>query len=210
MRFGRLLVVKELPARMFGRTKKVRARMFLVHCDCGNETVVRGTSLTSGQTTSCGCLHREMLAKRNTKHGRSHSRLFGIWRGMIARCKYNTPNNKRYCGRGIAVCKEWADDFSSFSKWANDNGYADSLSIDRIDVNGNYEPSNCRWVSMREQMGNLSTNRKITAFGKTQTISEWARETGIDRRLIGNRIDKLHWTPEKALSTKNTQKGKQQ
>ena len=205
-RFGRLTVVRELPTQLVGKSK-VRTRMFLVRCDCGKEKAVRGISLTSGNTTSCGCLHKELLAKRNQKHGDSSTRLFRIWKAMIARCKYDTPRNRRYCGRGIFVCAEWKTDFAAFRDWALAHGYSDSLSIDRIDVDGNYEPSNCHWIPMSEQTLNISTNRRITAFGKTQTLAEWSRETGIDRRLIGNRIDRLHWTPEMALTNK---KGKQQ
>lgn len=206
-RFGMLTVEKELPRRTFGRSN-TKARMFLVKCDCGNEKEVRGTCLLSGTTTSCGCLHRKQLSQRNTTHGKSNTRLFQIWKGMVSRCRYDYHSNRHYRGKGIRVCAEWLNDFTAFSKWATENGYNDLLSIDRINGNGNYEPSNCRWIPRAEQMLNISTNRRITAFGKTQTLAEWSRETGIDRRIIGNRIDRLHWTPEKALSTTNKGKHK--
>lgn len=201
-RFGMLTVVKELPRRTIGRSNTT-ARMFLVKCDCGNEKEVHGTNLLSGKTTSCGCLHKKQLSQRNTKHGKSKTRLFQIWRGMVSRCGYDYHSNRHYYGKGVRVCAEWLHDFTTFSKWATENGYSDSLSIDRIDANGNYEPSNCRWIPRPEQTWNISTNRIITAFGKTQHLSAWARETGIERRVISQRIDKLHWTPEMALSTTN-------
>lgn len=134
-------------------------------------------------------------------HGKSDTRLYSIWCDMKRRC-YN-PKNKRYSrygGRGISVCEEWKDDFQAFYEWAIDNGYDEHLTIDRINVNGNYEPSNCRWVTWKEQQRNTSRNRYITVNGETKTIAEWSEITGIKPDVIKDRLNKLHWTEEEAVT----------
>lgn len=130
-------------------------------CDCGNETVVLGWNLRSGHTTSCGCVHREAMKKGlRSSHGLIHTRLYGIWENMKQRCyNPNIPQFKYWGSRGITICDEWLHDFQAFHDWAMSHGYSDELSIDRIDVNGNYEPDNCRWATAEEQ----NRNRR---FGK--------------------------------------------
>jgi hypothetical protein len=121
---------------------------------------------------------------------------------MKRRC-FN-PNNKRYeryGGRGITVCDEWIYDFQAFYDWATQNGYDESLTLDRIDVNGNYTPNNCRWITAREQQSNTSRNHYITIDGITKTISEWAREYNISPDVIKDRIKKLHWSEKEAVTT---------
>lgn len=149
IRFGRLTVIS------YGGKIGTNAA-WICKCDCGNITKpIYGSSLRCGRTKSCGCIHREGLIHRNTTHGKYSSKLYGVWNCMKQRC--NNPKNNRfhdYGGRGITVCNEWKDDFQAFHDWAMSNGYAEGLSIDRIDVNGNYEPSNCRWVTMLEQRHN--------------------------------------------------------
>ena len=151
-------------------------------CDCGNETTVYGGSLRSGNTKSCGCIN----AKQNPryKHGLSKTRLYHSWNAMMQRC--NNPKDKRYAnygGRGISVCKEWQD-FMTFRDWALSNGYASDLSIDRIDVNGNYCPENCRWATRIEQANNTTRNHYVTYNGETHTVAEWARLLGIDQSSL--------------------------
>lgn len=121
---------------------------------------------------------------------RKDERLYGIWCAMKERC-YNSHNKSyvRYGGRGIIVCDEWKNDYLSFRSWANSNGYDEGLTIDRIENNGNYEPSNCRWVSTKIQNRNYSRNHNITYKGKTQCIADWAEETGVNRATILFRLN---------------------
>ena len=124
----------------------------------------------------------------DSRKGSRYYRLHEIWKGMKARCSSNNPEAfPRYAGRGIAVCDEWQD-YSVFKKWALDNGYDDSLSIDRIDVDGNYEPSNCRWATMTQQQRNRSNNRYISVDGEAVKIVEFADEYNVTKSAIYSRL----------------------
>lgn len=130
---------------------------WLCRCDCGKETVVRTTALTHGHTTSCGCYAHHLREKGipNTKHGHTHHRLYSIWCDIKSCCTNpNVPCYKYYGGRGITICNEWGNNFQSFFEWSIANGYAENLTIDRIDNDGNYTPTNCRWVTMAVQNKN--------------------------------------------------------
>lgn len=193
-RFGRLTVIS-----LSGRANN-GAKIWKCICDCGKEHFATTGNLLSGSTKSCGCYHKEMISEMNYKHGLSKHRLHGIWRGMEQRCcNPKSKSFEHYGGRGITICKEWVSDFENFYNWAIANGYDEFKSIDRIDVNGNYEPSNCRWVNSEIQANNKRNNNKITFQGETHTITEWSRILHIDRKTISDRIFKLGWSPERAL-----------
>lgn len=155
-RFGRLVVLARA-----GSYKKGNI-VWLCKCDCGNELAVPGQRLRIGKTRSCGCLNKDLIKERATIHGKTGSRLFRIWTGMKSRCL--NPNAlmwPRYGGRGILICTQWLDSFSAFEKWAVSAGYEENLSIDRINNDGNYEPSNCRWATKKQQARNTSRNLRF-------------------------------------------------
>ena len=136
------------------------------------------------------------------KHGKSNTRLFCIWRSMLTRCtNLHSKSFKYYGGKGVKICEEWQKNFENFYNWAMNNGYAENLTIDRIDNNGNYEPSNCHWITMKEQQRNKSNSRVITAFGESYSLSQWAQKTGLSKTTLKSRLDKLGWSAEKALTT---------
>lgn len=168
-------------------------------CDCGNSKITRQDSLQKGMTKSCGCLVKEQAKKHSTKHGQSGTRLYLIWNGMRQRCENPRDTTfHNYGGRGISVCNEWLN-FNSFFMWAIANGYKDDLSIDRKDNNGNYEPGNCRWITLREQQRNKRTNRLITYDGKTMCLKDWENMLGFSRGLIANRLER-GWSIKNAIN----------
>lgn len=158
-RFGRLVVLERAESKILsnGNIKT----MWLCRCDCGNTSVVRADSLMGGKTTSCGCYLRE----RQIKHGGYKDRLYHVWHNMKDRCERpKNTNYKNYGGRGIKVCDEWRE-YANFREWAYANGYDENApfgdcTLDREDVNGNYEPSNCRWVDLKVQENNRRNSRK--------------------------------------------------
>lgn len=183
-RFGKLTVIE-----MVDTLPNDGAR-WLCRCDCGNEKIISTKNLLHSNhekgTMSCGCLIKENHPRT---HDKSQTRLYCIWQKIKQRC-YNPSHKhyKYYGGRGITVCSEWKDDFQAFYDWSMANGYGDNLSIDREDFNGNYEPSNCRWATQKEQMNNTRNNRMITYNGKTQTMKQWSEELEINYSTIQGRL----------------------
>lgn len=189
-RFNRLLVLKLDYCKK--RTNGGKEYFWLCQCDCGNLISVRGSTLKNNSTQSCGCLQREIAQSVNTIHGKYNTKLHDIYYSMKQRC-YNTKNKryKDYGGRGIIICVDWLNNFMTFYNWAINNGYKEGLTIDRIDVNGNYEPSNCRWITRAEQPKNRRNNIFITYNGKTQIASEWAKELNLSRTTIYRKLKKV-------------------
>lgn len=164
-RFGRLVVIER------AENGDRRCAIWKCMCDCGNIHICAGIDLRSHKTRSCGCFRHESVVEHFTKHDKRHSRLYQTWLSMKQRC--TNPNHKnysRYGGRGITVCDKWINDFQAFYDWAMANGYDENApqgkcTIDRIDNNKGYSPDNCRWVDMKTQSNNRSTNRKVKING---------------------------------------------
>ena len=200
-RFGRLTVIERVE-----NDKHNQARWKCL-CECGNYTVAVTSELNRGNVRSCGCLSREISKKVNFKHGFKYTRLYEIWGSMKKRCyNPNSPNYKYYGAKGIKICDEWKNDFKSFHDWAFANGYDENAeymkcTIDRIDVNGNYEPSNCRWVDVKTQERNRGNNNFITYNNETHCIGEWAEILGINYITLHQRIRKYNWSIERAFTT---------
>lgn len=198
-KFGRLLVVRQDGYHYYPSGK--RKSQWLCRCDCGNTVTVICSDLTNAHTQSCGCLRKETAGKLKLTHGGHATRLYSIWTGMKNRC-YNPKqdNYVYYGGKGVRVCAEWLEDFTSFYTWAVGCGYRDGLTIDRIDVNGDYCPENCRWATAKEQSLNRTDNRVITYNGKSQSLKEWSDETGIAYTCLLYRLDS-GWDVETTLTT---------
>lgn len=174
-KFGRLTV------REYYGKDKYSHNLWLCYCECGKASIVESAALTSGKSRSCGCWQIESTIKRSSTHGKTHNRIYRIYAHMKSRCY--VPTNKNYVdygGRGISVCDEWLNDFQKFYDWAIANGYKDNLTIDRIDVNRNYEPDNCRWATYKEQSNNRRVTLKHTYKDVTHTLPEWVEITGVN------------------------------
>ena len=201
MTFGRLTVIKDTKKRKHGSI------VWECECQCGNIVEATTDCLSGSKTKSCGCLHKELrpqICKRTfTTHGQTKTKLYWVWQGIKRRCYSKKDKQyKDYGGRGISMTTEWKNDFCAFQKWAIQNGYKKGLTIERIDVNGNYEPNNCTWIPLRKQNMNRRTTHFLTYNEKTMSITEWANETGIPRKTISQRINNYGWSIERALTTK--------
>jgi hypothetical protein len=193
--YGRLYVL-----RRAGSGTSRRA-MWMCLCDCGATSTARGDCLRRGEASSCGCFQRESLARRKpgTTHGKSGSPEWFSWKNMRTRCENpGRPDWGRYGGRGIVVCDRWQD----FLNFLSDMGPRPTgTTLDRIDSNGDYEPGNCRWATDIEQQNNKRNNHRIEYAGRTQTITEWARETGLRSDTLRFRLGS-GWPIDRALTEK--------
>lgn len=196
---------KDIEGQLFGRLTVIgykglvgNHREWYCLCDCGNVTVVFANTLQNGCTKSCGCLNTELSRERRLTHGKSHTRVYKIWKHVIDRCcNPNATGYENYGGRGITVCERW---LSSFENFYADMGEPPTTehSIDRRNSNGNYTPDNCRWATREEQQNNTTRNHFITIHGRTQTLTEWAKESGIPVGTVVSRL-RAGKTAEQAL-----------
>lgn len=183
-----------------GKDTSKDSRYYIFRCDCGNVKSIIYYNVQRGVTTSCGCRLSKMLknGEMHKIHGGRGTRLYKIWKSMRERC--NNPNSNRrsvYFDRGISICSEW-NDFSAFRNWALNNGYSDSLTIDRINNDKGYSPENCRWSTVKEQANNRTNNRIIEYKGIKHTLSEWADFVGISSATIWARLNR-GWNVEESL-----------
>lgn len=166
-------------------------------CDCGNKTIVYAGNLRTGAVKSCGCLRQKAY---NKTHGDSKTPLYRHWHSMVYRC--TNPKShayKWYGGRGIKVCDEWLS-YEAFKEWALKTRPNDTYTVERIDVNGNYSPDNCKWIPMSEQANNRTSCLIFEKDGISKNLTEWCNDLGIDYKLVHNRLFKLGWKFEKAIS----------
>lgn len=201
MRFGRLVVCDRAEDNI--SNSGYRTVMWNCVCDCGNHTTVRAKCLNSGVTKSCGCLARELVSKRASIHHDTGTRLYAIWNSMRQRC--NNPNHSSYYnygGRGIRICPE-RDDYSVFREWSYRNGYNKNAkrgecTLDRIDVNGGYDPQNCGWIDMKHQCNNKRDTLYYSLGMDCHSLKEWSDITGIKYCTLWRRY-KAGWSAERAL-----------
>lgn len=199
-RFGRLVVLN----RASGPVKKGCHVKWRCQCDCGKEIVTSSSNLRMGASTSCGCWRIERLTEhfnsQNPCFGAYKTRLYSIYINMLSRTgNPRVPSYKNYGGRGIQVCQAWKDNYKAFFDWAVANGYDDTLTLDRIDVNGGYFPNNCRWVTPKVQANNTRVNHILKFKGNSMTLAEWGDATGIPRSVLYKRL-KRGWSVEKVLT----------
>lgn len=197
---GRLLILESLPSRRNARGKSYR--YIRARCDCGTVVDVRVIDVASGNTSSCGCLRREMTSARRTVHGGSKSRLYDTWLNMKRRCyDPESRNFSHYGKRGIGVDPTWMS-FEVFSVWAISAGYIDSLTIERINIDRDYMPDNCRFIPHADQQLNTSRSAKVTAWGETKVVSQWAVDPrcAVRQATLAKRI-RSGWPPEQAILT---------
>lgn len=196
----------DLSGQRFGRltalysTSGPSGRLWYCKCDCGKmkEKPLSSYELKNGKRNHCGCIKQE---NGMHKHGQSDTKLYKVWSAMKHRC--DNPNSTwyhNYGGRGISYFSEWKE-FMPFYEWANSSGYGDGLTLERIDADGDYKPSNCTWIPKSEQTNNRRINKNITYKGKTQNMKEWAKELGFEYYIVQSRITKLGWSVEKAFET---------
>ena len=194
LRFGKLIALEwKRP------TGKDRHYIWRCLCDCGAIAWVRVNHLRGDRIISCGCFNRELQRKLHTTHGKRKTPEYGVWFGMINRCR----NHPCYGGRGIKVCKRWLGR-SGFQNFLDDMGFRPSskCSIDRKNNDGDYEPRNCRWTSAKEQCRNRRTNRILIFLGQRKTLAQWAEDLGFKQSTLLSRLNLYGWTVKKTLTTR--------
>ena len=200
-KFGRLTVIDK--AEKHVKPSGGTVGRWKCKCDCGNVLVVDTHSLKSGHTQSCGCRKIEMLVEQSTKHGMYRKTVYRTWDSMVQRCENQRHKQYNdYGGRGIKVCDRWRNSFQAFFDDVSilphfgENGYT----LDRMNVNGNYEPTNVRWATKKEQQNNMRSNLLISYNDQTKTLSQWAEELGFKNSTLYSRIVTYGWDIERAMT----------
>lgn len=199
--------VVDMTGRRCGRLEVIRREgskngraMWLCRCDCGEEITAEGKRLRQGHTSSCGCLNREQAGALRRSHGQSSTALFHTWQHMVARVTdSNATQYRHYGGRGIKIHPAWLSSFEAFARDMG-AGHRAGLTIERIDVNGDYEPGNCRWATMAEQTRNTRRNRNLEFAGTTMVLADWCQLLGLNYLRTWKRLDR-GWSVERALTT---------
>jgi hypothetical protein len=202
----------DLTNKKFGRwlvLKYIGNSNWLCQCECGTTSKVRTSELKNGNSRSCGCLHKEIVSKtskKNRVYKKEYNRLRQIFGNMKQRCyDKNSINFKNYGAKGIKICNEWLENPLSFCEWAINNGYTNTLTIDRINVNQNYTPDNCRWVSQKIQQNNRTNNHLIVYKGIIHSMSEWSDILKINYNTLKSRI-RYGWSLERMFNDISTDK----
>ena len=194
-KFGKLTVIDK--ANDYISPKGKHQKRWICHCDCGKDTISHDQSLKNGTSISCGCIRNECIKINMTKHGLSQSRIYAEYRAMIDRCyNKNIKCYSDYGARHIIVCDNWLNKengFINFYNWSIANGYNDNLTIDRINNNGNYEPSNCRWIPKEHQGANKRNNIKIKFNTEEYTLSQIAKILGVEYYFLHYRLKSNNW-----------------
>lgn len=186
LKFGNLNIVEN-----YGKIKG--STYWKCLCDCGNVKIINHYNLLKGKSTSCGCLKGQKISKKQTTHNKTNTKIYKLWMGIKSRCNnINNPKYKSYGGRGIKVCDEWQNDFMSFYNWTLANGYDENAkygecTIERINVNGNYEPNNCTFKNLKEQANNKTTNVFVEYNGETHTLKQWSEIFNLKYKSMVNR-----------------------
>lgn len=199
MRFGKLTAIKFHHTQV---TKNGNKSFWLCECDCGNVVVVRTDCLTSGNTRSCGCIHKDLANEKFDNH--TKERLYRVYYGMRQRCyNPNIRSYKTYGARGITICDEWQT-YESFKKWALSTGYKENsnLTIERIDVNKGYSPDNCTWIPSSQQAKNTTRTLHLEYRGKVMCLVDWAKELNVNQNTLYHWIQHKHMTIEDVINTK--------
>lgn len=206
-RFGKLVVVEFAGIKKYN--EKSTRTQWLCRCDCGGTIITIGSSLMSGAVKSCGCAKKEAAIKRSEEKEKSDlnaERLYQVWKGIKQRCyDKNREVYKYYGGRGITMCDEWKHSYFAFKEWAYTNGYDENApknmcTIDRIDVNGDYCPENCRWVDWTTQSYNRRSNKIVEYNGERKSLLEWSMITGLSTNVLYSRIFALKWDVHRAFT----------
>lgn len=193
-KYGRLLVVKKADS-IGGHAR------WLCKCECGNECIVHGSSLKSGNTRSCGCYKRENAKKLYSSVRQNDTHLYAVWNGIKQRCRNkNNDSYHNYGGRGINICDEWANSYETFYEWAIRSGYKRGLEIDRINCDGDYCESNCRFVTKNAQANNKRNVKLYTIDSVTKSLPQWCIQYDKDYYLVRQRVYKLGWQIKEALT----------